>query len=201
LVTAPTETLSPSNLGGAKALSDERGLDTETALQRGQLIHLLLEHLPARPESDWPVLATHLLSPINQACGAVDKAALLSEATALLTKPDLRRIFTTEALAEVDVSADLPSLGGRRIHGTIDRLVIDKAEVLAIDFKSNVAVPSEVAHCPEGILRQMAAYAEALQQIYPDHKITMAILWTKTATLMLLPDRLLSDALSRADVS
>tara|TARA_B100000497_G_scaffold24739_1_gene29099 strand:- start:3741 stop:7127 length:3387 start_codon:yes stop_codon:yes gene_type:complete len=201
LVTAPTETLSPSNLGGAKALSDERGLDTETALQRGQLIHLLLEHLPARPESDWPVLATQLLSPINQACGAVDKAALLSEATVLLTKPDLRRIFTTEALAEVDVSADLPSLGGRRVHGTIDRLVIDKAEVLAIDFKSNVAVPSEVAHCPEGILRQMAAYAEALQQIYPDHKITMAILWTKTATLMSLPDRLLSDALSRADVS
>ena len=119
----------------------------------------------------------------------------------MLTKPDLRRIFTTEALAEVDVSADLPSLGGRRIHGTIDRLVIDKAEVLAIDFKSNVAVPSEVAHCPEGILRQMAAYAEALQQIYPDHKITMAILWTKTETLMSLPDRLLSDALSRADVS
>jgi len=29
----------------------------------------------------------------------------------------------------------------------------------------------------------------------------MAILWTKTATLMSLPDRLLSDALSRADVS
>ena len=79
--------------------------------------------------------------------------------------------------------------------------MINKAEVLAIDFKSNVAVPAEVAHCPEGILRQMGAYAEALKQIYPDRKITMAILWTKTATLMSLPDGLLGDALSRADVS
>ena len=200
-VIAPTETLSPSNLGGAKALSDERGADTETALQSGQLIHLLLEHLPTRPESDWPVLAANLLSTTNQACGGVDTAALLAEATALLTKPELRKIFIPEALAEVDVSAELPSLDGRGIHGTIDRLVINKAEVLAIDFKSNVAVPAEVAHCPEGILRQMGAYAEALKQIYPDRKITMAILWTKSATLMSLPDGLLGDALSRADVS
>ena len=98
-VIAPKETLSPSNLGGAKALSDERGADTETALQRGQLIHLLLEHLPTRPESDWPVLAANLLSTTNQACGGVDTAALLAEATALLTKPELRKIFIPEALA------------------------------------------------------------------------------------------------------
>ena len=117
-----------------------------------------------------------------------------------MTKPELNFVFTPEALAEVDISADLPSLGGRRIHGTIDRLVINETEILAIDFKSNAVVPSDAAHCPEGILRQMAAYGEALKLIYPDKKINMAVLWTKTATLMALPGGLLSDALSRTDL-
>ena len=199
-VTSLAETLSPSNLGGAKALSDESGTDTETALRRGHLIHLLLEHLPTRPQSEWPVLATQLLSKPKQDLSGLDTAALLAEATVLLTKPELNFVFTPEALAEVDISADLPSLGGRRIHGTIDRLVINETEILAIDFKSNAVVPSDAAHCPEGILRQMAAYGEALKLVYPDKKINMAVLWTKTATLMVLPGGLLGDALSRTDL-
>ena len=50
-------TLSPSDLGGAKALPGEAGLDEEAALLRGSQIHALLEHLPNHPPEDWEAAA------------------------------------------------------------------------------------------------------------------------------------------------
>jgi ATP-dependent helicase/nuclease subunit A len=51
---------------------------------------------------------------------------------------------------------------------------------------------------PEGILRQMGAYAAALAQIYPGRRIETAILWTKDAQLMPLDPDIVSAALARA---
>ncbi|MDP1578285.1 MAG: PD-(D/E)XK nuclease family protein, partial [Cypionkella sp.] len=81
--------------------------------------------------------------------------------------------------------------------GTIDRLLIARDHILAVDFKSNHRTPATAAQTPEGILRQMAAYAEALRQIYPNHRIDTAILWTRTATLMPLPPDIVRAALQR----
>jgi ATP-dependent helicase/nuclease subunit A len=53
---------------------------------------------------------------------------------------------------------------------------------------------------PEGLLRQMGAYAEALRQIYPATRIETAILWTRTATLMPLPPDIVSAALARTAI-
>ena len=87
-------------------------------------------------------------------------------------------------------------LGNRRLHGTIDRLLVTDTEVLAIDFKTNRVVPEIPEACPDGLLRQMGAYASALAQVFPDHRVTTAILWTRTAKLMTLPDILITNALS-----
>jgi len=196
----PEKTLAPSSLGGIKALSDTRGTDVEAALQYGHLIHLLLEHLPGRPQSDWPELANQLLARASYDAKNLDASTVIAEVTALLTTPELSHIFASQALAEVAVSATVPGLEGRRIQGTIDRLLVNRDEVLAVDFKTNAAVPSDVALCPEGILRQLAAYSAALKQIYPDKIIKISILWTKTATLMPLCDSALRAALTRTQV-
>ncbi|MCB2105133.1 MAG: hypothetical protein KDD81_08895, partial [Rhodobacteraceae bacterium] len=45
------------------------------------------------------------------------------------------------ALREVELTAALPELDGRRVHGTVDLLLIEPARVLAIDYKSNAIVP------------------------------------------------------------
>jgi ATP-dependent helicase/nuclease subunit A len=186
-VAAPP-TLSPSDLGGAKALPGEQGLDEEAAKARGSRLHLLLEHLPGQPEADWPQLAQNLLT------GAEDGADLLAEATAVLKDAALSEIFAPETLAEVPISADLL---GQRMHGIIDRLVVTPQRVLAVDFKSNATVPTAPQHCPEGLLRQMGAYAHALAQIYPDRKIETALLWTRTAELMPLSHDIVTAALMR----
>ncbi len=194
---APPETpevLSPSNLGGAKALAGDAGLDEEAAKVRGTRLHLLLEHLPQSAESDWAEVCGRLLPDMQQG----ERNALLNEAAGVLTAPHLQVVFHPDALAEVSVTANL---GERRIHGVIDRLIVTDAEVQIIDFKSNMTVPANVHDCPEGLLRQMGAYAEALRQIYPDRGIRTAILWTRTANLMWLPHDLVTDALERAHIS
>jgi ATP-dependent helicase/nuclease subunit A len=181
----PAEPLSPSDLGGAKALPGD-GQDSATALDRGTRLHRLLEHLPAWPRADWPAIAISLTGH--------EDAALLAEAAAVLTAPALAPLFAPGTLAEVDITAHLPQTGARPLAGTIDRLIVGDDHVLVVDYKSNTLVPASAADVPDGLLRQMGAYAAALALIYPDRRIETAILWTRTAELMPLPRDLVNAA-------
>jgi ATP-dependent helicase/nuclease subunit A len=169
--------LSPSGLGGAKSLPGE-GRSEEEALERGVEIHLLLEHLPNHPAPDREKVARALLP---DSAGFDDTFA---ETLTVITKPELEFLFRATSLAEVPVCATLPELQNTPVNGIIDRLIIGADTILAVDFKTNTVVPQTAADIPDGILRQLGAYAAALQQIYPDHEIKTAVLWTRTATFM-----------------
>ncbi len=186
----PAQPLSPSDLGGAKVMPGEvDGSGEDAAKARGTALHLLLEHLPSAPRAGWPALSATLIPDPAQ------RAALYPEAEAVLTT--LPHIFTPEALSEVTFTA---TFNGQPMLGTIDRLLITHDHILAVDFKSNHRTPATPAQTPEGILRQMAAYAEALRQIYPTHRIDTAILWTRTATLMPLPPDIVRAAMQRSTI-
>ncbi|MCX8954501.1 PD-(D/E)XK nuclease family protein, partial [Ruegeria sp. NA] len=172
----------------------DAGLDEDAAKLRGTRVHLLLEHLPKVTQNHWPELCARLLPDMRQE----DQSALLTEVTGVLTSESLRHIFTPDTLAEIPVTADL---NGQRMYGIVDRLIVTDTEVHVIDFKSNAIVPNRVEDCPEGLLRQMGAYAQALSQIYPNHKIRTAILWTRTANLMWLPHDLVTDAVACTQIS
>ncbi|MDT8326249.1 MAG: double-strand break repair helicase AddA [Roseovarius sp.] len=195
------KTISPSDMGGDKALPGEQGLDEEAAKRRGRQVHRLLEFLPQVPAQNWPATAGRLLNQGSDGAVGDELALLLGEAKKVLTRPGLQPIFAPSTLAEVSITATLDALNGRRMHGTIDRLIIEPDRILAVDFKTNVMVPDGPEDCPDGLLRQMGAYAHALAAIYPNHRIETAILWTRTATLMPLPHDLVTDALSSAQIA
>ena len=184
-------TVSPSNLGGAKALPGDDGLDTDAAMARGHLLHVLLENLPNAATADWPAMAAALIA------DPADRAALLAEASGVLQSPALAHLFAPSSLAEVPITA---SIGARRLYGAIDRLIITPTHILAVDYKSNRTIPTMAAAVPEGLLRQMGAYAAALAQIYPRHQIDTAILWTARPQLMLLDRDIVREALTRATI-
>ena len=192
----PPRPISPSGLPGAKALPGEVDETNEEAvLTRGTRLHALLEHLrPERPDL-WRKQAEAQLDGLHATDpGLFDE--LLNEASAVLASPGLAPVFAPHALAEVDVTAPHPS--GRVIFGTIDRLLVDGDRFLAVDFKSNRTVPDSAEAVPEGLLAQMGAYAAALSQVYPRHRVETALLWTATATLMPLPGALLRAAFEEA---
>lgn len=186
----PRNVVSPSDLGGAKALAGDAGMDEDAAKAYGSLVHLLLEHLAPLDPSARQVTGAQLLSNTEETIAQ----AALDEALAVLKMQSLSHIFSPDTLAEVAVTADL---GDVRLYGVIDRLIIEETRVLAVDFKSNRTVPVTPETCPEGLLRQMGAYAHALRAIYPDRQIDTAIIWTHSATLMHLPDDMVTDALHR----
>ncbi len=186
----------PSDLGGAKALPGE-GADTAAALRRGRIVHLLLEHLPRLPQPAWVAAAPGIAALEAADVTEAEFAPHLAEAIAVLTDPTLSHIFAPDTLAEVEITGRSTTLDADML-GIIDRLIVTDTQITAIDFKTNVQVPAAAHDTPEGLLRQMGAYAELLKPIYPNHKIATAILWSRTPSLMELPHDLVSDALIRA---
>ena len=188
--------VSPSDLGGAKVLPGDVDGDTEVSLARGTLMHLLLEHLPAVDPDRRAEIGQRLLDAHPEA-DEVPTDGLVADALRVLETPELADLFR-EGLAEVEITAELPQLGGARLIGAIDRLLDDGQTLRAIDFKTNRRMPDWPEEVPEGLLRQMGAYAAALAQVYPDRRIETAILWTAEARLMELPAALTGAALARA---
>ncbi|MGJ8603771.1 MAG: double-strand break repair helicase AddA [Marivita sp.] len=183
--------LSPSDLGGAKALPGADGDLSDSAMERGTLIHLLLEVLPDVPRADRPGIAAKIIGDHALAADLVD------EALRVLDAPDMTRFFAPETLCEVPVTAAIPALPDKILHGIIDRLVITDTKIIAVDFKTNRTVPVAAEQTPEGLLRQMGAYRAMLAAIYPDREIETGILWTRSATYMPLPAPLTTHAIGR----
>ena len=184
------QTCSASKLPGAKALAGSDGLDETAAMRFGTKVHLLLEHLPSVAPAERFTLAQGLLSGYDE---KEENVAVCAEVETVLSNKALAPLFAENALSEVALSAPSATLG-KRLHGIIDKLVLSGDRVLAVDFKTNATVPEAPQDTPLGILRQMGAYSEALALIYPNRKIETAILWTKTASLMTLPQDIVMKA-------
>lgn len=178
--------LTPTALGGAKALQGA-GDDSETAMRRGTALHALLESLPQA--WDRGAVAARLLADLPEG------GAVLAEAEAILTDPALAFLFVPDALVEATLSG---TWQGRPMWGIVDRLLVAPDRVLAVDFKSNRQVPATEAEVPEGLLRQMGAYAHLLAAIYPGRRIETALLWTVDRRLMRLDPGRIGAALGRA---
>lgn len=178
--------LTPTALGGAKALSGAGG-DTTDVVARGSLVHSLLEILPKA--RDQAVAAARILG------DEPEGSAILAEVAAVLEDRALAPLFRPEALVEVTLSGNW---SGRPMWGVVDRILVSDDRVLAIDFKSNRHVPETGSEVPEGLLRQMGAYAHLLAAVYPGRRIETALLWTATRKLMVLDPALTSAALGRA---
>ena len=188
----------PSGLGGAKTLEGGGGSDEETALARGTALHLLLEHLPRVPEEQRLEFGAALIASAEPTLDQPSTTELINQACRILHSPELSWLFSQGSLAEVDVSAHLTVPGEPRMRGTIDRLLVKDRRILAVDYKTNSKVPETADDTPEGLLRQMGAYAAALSQIYPERGVETAILWTSVPKLMRLPAEIVMNAFGRA---
>ena len=195
----PLQIISPSDLGGAKALPGEDSLlDKEAAMRRGRQLHQLIEILPDVPPAERERIARHLMSIGEDPALPEEIPLLLAEALGVLSGTYAWDVFGPNSLAEVEYSAQN---GDHIIHGIIDRLIVDPERVQIVDYKSNAVIPDCAEDIPEGLLRQLGAYADACRQIYPGRRIETAILWTRTACLMEVPLDIVMSALRRTATS
>jgi ATP-dependent helicase/nuclease subunit A len=107
----------------------------------------------------------------------------------VLSRDEWADFFVPGGLAEVPVAA---VVGGRVVAGTIDRLVIAPDRIRLVDFKTARRPPAGTDDVPVPVLRQMAAYAAALETAYPGRRIEAALLYTAAPRLITLPAQLLA---------
>ena len=80
----------------------------------------------------------------------------------------------------------------RPVSGQIDRLAVTGREVLIADFKSERIVP---ATPPDAYVAQLALYRAVIRNIYPNHIVRAALVWTQISRLDEIPAEQLDSAL------
>jgi ATP-dependent helicase/nuclease subunit A len=156
------------------------------ALQRGTLVHRLLQSLPDIAISSRRDAALAHLARNADGWTEDEQRVLAESALALIADPRFAPVFAAGSRAEVSIVGRLerPNRRPALVSGQIDRLVVTDSEVLIVDFKTNHAPPAHAAEAPKGYVRQLALYRAALEKLYPQRPVRAALLWTETAELM-----------------
>lgn len=186
----PPRPLAPSSAGGE--LGADPPLPTEVAqvaARRGVLLHRLLERLPDIASGDREAAARSWLERQARELSDHDRGEIASAALAVLSTPEFAEIFGSDAMAEVPLAA---VVDGQVIAGTADRLLVEPDRITVVDFKTARRPPATLEQVPETTLLQMAAYAAALEAIYPGREIVCAVLYTQTPHLIAIPGTMLS---------
>ena len=152
------------------------------ALERGALIHHLLQHAPSLP----PAARHGAVAAYLRGAGA--EAGLASEVMAILDHPALAPLFGPLGRAEQPLAG---VVDGAVVSGIVDRLAVLPDAVLLADYKTNRDAPDSPAAAPVLYLRQMAAYRAVLRAAFPGRPVRCCLVWTRTASVMALPDELL----------
>jgi ATP-dependent helicase/nuclease subunit A len=185
----PARPLSPSKLAEDDIVMPPPSPGMIAAAERGKLLHALFERLPGVAPDARRATALAWVAVNGAGLDAPAQAALVDRALAVIDAPQHAAIFGPDALAEAPIAA---VVGEIVIAGKVDRLLITEDVIQIVDFKTGSRVPRDADAVERYHLRQMAAYAAALAKIFPDRRITAALLFTHDATLIELPAALLA---------
>jgi len=195
---AASDLLRPSDAGGAgrSVRSGESVLERSRAMQRGTLVHRLLQSLPDLAASRRRDAARGYLARNAMGWSEAERDELAGDVLALIVDPRFAAVFASGSRAEVSIVGRLNLPGRPLVSGQIDRLVVTEREVLIVDFKTNHTPPGNVADAPSAYVRQLALYRAVLQKLYPQRAVRAALLWTETTDFMEIPAPALDAALA-----
>ncbi|CAN5249622.1 double-strand break repair helicase AddA [soil metagenome] len=160
----PPRPLAPSSLGVDLVASPPGVAAKADVAERGRRLHGLFERLPVVEVGR------------RRAAGIawLGDAALVDTALAVIDDPAFADVFAESALAEAPIAG---VVDGVVVSGVVDRLIVTDATVTIVDFKTG-RVPRDGAAVPVHHLRQMAAYAAVVAQIFPDRAVDAALLYS-----------------------
>ena len=168
------------------------------ALQRGTLVHRLLQSLPDVPAARRREAALNYLARHAQDWTDAERESLILGLLGLIGDGRFAPVFAAGSRAEASIAGRLqrPGRPPALISGQIDRLVVTPHEVLIVDYKTNSVPPCLPAEAPLGYIRQLALYRAVLEKLYPRLPVRAALLWTERPELMEIPGPLLDARLT-----
>jgi ATP-dependent helicase/nuclease subunit A len=156
------------------------------AVQRGTLVHRLLQSLPDITAERRRDAALKYLIRNADSWSDGEHEALADGVLALIGEKRFAAVFGPGSRAEVSIAGRLerPGQSPALVSGQIDRLVVSQSEVLIVDFKTNHNPPKLPAEAPNTYVRQLSLYRAVLRKLYPQRPVRAALLWTGTPELM-----------------
>lgn len=157
------------------------------ALERGSLIHALIEMLEAG-EPD-PTGIERLAHGQNRTLQDPDFQDWMEEARQVVGDPELDPVFRpdpdTRVYTEVPVLCRTESGEG---FGIIDRLLVSPEQAWVIDFKSHATEdPGELEEAARHYTEQMNEYARFISLVYPGRPVRCSLLFTRSRKLHDMP--------------
>jgi ATP-dependent helicase/nuclease subunit A len=185
----------PRPLAPSAAIEDELpyappSAERWAAAARGVALHALFERLPPVAPADRALAAELWLGRQSGFEDSAHRRTVIDQALAVIDDPRFAALFGEASLAEAPIAA---TIGPVVIAGTIDRMVIEDDRVLAVDFKTGLFVPPTADKIPQSHIRQMAAYAAALETIFPDRRVEVGLLYTAGPALIMLDPESLAE--------
>jgi ATP-dependent helicase/nuclease subunit A len=175
------------------------GQDARRALQRGLLVHRLMQSLPELPASERASAARRYIDRAGAAFDGDERDRMMAGVLGLLADARFAPLFAAGSRAEVPIVGRLhrPGRPDVLVSGQIDRLVVTADAVLIADYKTNQVVPADPQAAPQAYLEQLALYRAVLGMIYPGRTVRAALVWTEGPDLMEFSASALDAALDR----
>ena len=167
------------------------------AAERGRIVHRFMQVLPTLPASERRASAYRYLERAVGDWSDEDKTSLVDQVFSVLENPAMTDVFATNSKAEVNIMGTL-KLNGKdyAVSGRIDRLSDTGREVIITDYKTNRIAPRDQAQIPSAHIAQLALYREILKPLYPGKTIACALVYTTDASLFILSEAALHQALA-----
>ncbi len=168
------------------------------ALQRGKIIHALLQRLPDIDRAERETTAKRYLSHRGNGWSEYQRDQAWNSVAAILDDPQFSAVFDKGSQAEVSIMGTL-MLNKREqaVSGIIDRICVSDDQVTIIDYKTNRPPAASLEAVPQAYITQLALYSELLMPLYPDRKIVAALLFTEGPYLIELPQSVMTEALNK----
>ena len=167
------------------------------ALQKGKLVHRMLQMLTEFPEADRAAAARRYADRAARFWPAEERSKLVAGVMSILSHPDLAPVFSARSQSEVSIMGTL-TLDGQdfAISGRIDRLVETEDRVIILDYKTNRVPPASETEVPLAYRAQLAIYREILGPLYPGKAIEGVLAYTETASIITLSTGLMARSLA-----
>ncbi len=182
---SPPRPLAPSRPSGddVPTLSPLQSNDQKRFI-RGNVTHKLLQILPDLPSDQWNIAAQKYVAlPVHGLSQKIQES-IVRETLDVLNHPEFAAIFGAGSMAETPITGLIH--GNQLVSGQIDRLLITETEILIIDYKTNRPPPTDAKDIPAIYKRQMQSYRDIIKEIYPNHIIKTALIWTDGPNLMII---------------
>jgi ATP-dependent helicase/nuclease subunit A len=196
---APAEPPRPTVISPSEAFDDDESgspfepplssaANRQKALERGRLVHRLMQSLPDIPADRRSEAATRFLSKAAVNFSAAEQTAMTERVLAIIDDKSFAEIFAPGSRAELPIVGRFLRDSAPPVHvsGQVDRLAVTEKAVLIADYKTDRRVPKKLDEVASYVT-QLALYRAVLARLYPGKTVRAALLFTEGPLLIEVP--------------